>query len=219
MSVAAPLSTSYTLKKNTTTNPNSPTQYISRFHLAAVITNDLHHDWRMGVAQEQGAGRAQQEGPGSPAGRRHDGAVPARSGACRPRDERARRQAGGARRAGHALPRRRDIRSDRREQARPRGQRLRSAQRAVRPPGRFGAGLRAGRGVGREGGEKGGKTRGRGGERARGQTQIDRNDRPCPWRPQPSRAHLFLCVRGPYYEYNGRGYAVLPGVDIRCHAC
>jgi len=24
---------------------------------------------------------------------------------------------------------------------------------------------------------------------------------------------------GPYYEYNGRGYAVLPGVDIRCHAC
>jgi len=28
-----------------------------------------------------------------------------------------------------------------------------------------------------------------------------------------------LCVRGPYYEYNGRGYAVLPGVDIRCHAC
>ena len=24
-----------------------------------------------------------------------------------------------------------------------------------------------------------------------------------------------LCVRGPYYEYNGRGYAVLPGVDIR----
>ena len=25
-----------------------------------------------------------------------------------------------------------------------------------------------------------------------------------------------LCVRGPYYEYNGRGYAVLPGVDIRC---
>jgi hypothetical protein len=23
----------------------------------------------------------------------------------------------------------------------------------------------------------------------------------------------------PYYEYNGRGYAVLPGVDIRCHAC
>ena len=35
---------------------------------------------------------------------------------------------------------------------------------------------------------------------------------------KPSRAHLFLCVRGPYYEYNGRGYAVLPGVDIRCHA-
>jgi hypothetical protein len=28
-----------------------------------------------------------------------------------------------------------------------------------------------------------------------------------------------LCVRGPSYEYNGRGYAVLPGVDIRCHAC
>ena len=28
-----------------------------------------------------------------------------------------------------------------------------------------------------------------------------------------------LCVRDPYYEYNGRGYAVLPGVDIRCHAC
>ena len=47
--------------------------------------------------------------------------------------------------------------------------------------------------------------------------QIDHDDRPCPWRPQPSRAHLFLCVRGPYYEYNGRGYAVLPGVDIRCH--
>ena len=22
-----------------------------------------------------------------------------------------------------------------------------------------------------------------------------------------------------HYEYNGRGYAVLPGVDIRCHAC
>ena len=34
--------------------------------------------------------------------------------------------------------------------------------------------------MGREGGKKGGKTRGRGGERARGQTQIDRNDRPCP---------------------------------------
>jgi hypothetical protein len=26
------------------------------------------------------------------------------------------------------------------------------------------------------------------------------------------------CVRGPYYEYHGRGSAVLPGVDIRCHA-
>ena len=24
-----------------------------------------------------------------------------------------------------------------------------------------------------------------------------------------------LCVRGPYYECNGRGYAVIPGVDIR----
>jgi len=24
-------------------------------------------------------------------------------------------------------------------------------------------------------------------------------------------------AHGPYYEYNGRGYAVLPGVDIRCH--
>ena len=41
-------------------------------------------------------------------------------------------------------------------QAGPRGRRLRSAQRAVRPPGRFGSGLRAGGGVGREGG-KGGK--------------------------------------------------------------
>ena len=27
-----------------------------------------------------------------------------------------------------------------------------------------------------------------------------------------------LSVRGPYYECNGRGYAFLPGVDIRCHA-
>jgi len=51
------------------------------------------------------------------------------------------------------------VRSDRRRQAGPRGRRLRSAQRAVRPPGRFGAGLGAGGGVGREGG-KGGKTRG-----------------------------------------------------------
>jgi hypothetical protein len=41
------------------------------------------------------------------------------------------------------------------------------------------------------------------------------SDRPCPLRPQPSRAHVFFCVRGPYYECNGRGYAVLPGVDIR----
>jgi hypothetical protein len=84
---------------------------------------------------------------------RADGATvrfhPARSGACRPRDERARRQAGGARRAGHALPRRRDIRSGRRRQAGPRGRRLRSAQRAVRPPGRFGAGLGAGGCVGK----------------------------------------------------------------------
>ena len=24
-----------------------------------------------------------------------------------------------------------------------------------------------------------------------------------------------LCVRGPYYECNVRGYAVIPGVDIR----
>jgi hypothetical protein len=51
--------------------------------------------------------------------------------------------------------------------------------------------------VGREGGGgggvgDGGKTRGRGGGGARGQTQIDHSDRPCPWRPQPSRAHLFF---------------------------
>ena len=26
---------------------------------------------------------------------------------------------------------------------------------------------------------------------------------------------VILCVRGPYYECNGRGYAVLPGADIR----
>jgi len=31
----------------------------------------------------------------------------------------------------------------------------------------------------------------------------------------PSSRASSLCVRGPYYEYNVRGYAVLPVVDIR----
>jgi ribonuclease HI len=69
----------------------------------------------------------------------HVGAVPARPSACRPRNERARRQAGGARGAGHALPRRQNLRSDRRRRAGPRERRLRSARRAGRPPGGFGA--------------------------------------------------------------------------------
>ena len=55
-------------------------------------------------------------------------------------------------------------------------------------------------------------------------TQIDHSDRvPAARRPhvmQPSRAYSFfihsLWSCGPYYECNGRGYAVLPGVDIRC---
>ena len=39
----------------------------------------------------------------------------------------------------------------------------------------------------------------------------------------PSSRASSLCVRGPYYEYNVRGYAVLPLVDMRslgllCHA-
>ena len=38
------------------------------------------------------------------------------------------------------------------------------------------------------------------------------------WGRNPGLVPSILCVRGPYYEYNGRGYAVLPGVDIRCHA-
>eukprot|EP00964_Phaeocystis_antarctica_P048122 scaffold27870_cov59-Phaeocystis_antarctica.AAC.2 len=34
----------------------------------------------------------------------------------------------------------------------------------------------------------------------------------------PSSRASSLCVRGPYYEYNVRGYAVLPVVDIRSRA-
>jgi hypothetical protein len=35
----------------------------------------------------------------------------------------------------------------------------------------------------------------------------------------PGLVHVSIrCVRSPYYEYHGRGYAVLPGVEIRCHA-
>jgi hypothetical protein len=54
---------------------------------------DLHHDWRMGVAQEQKAlvERPQQESPSGPTGRAEGttlGAVPARPSACRPRNER-----------------------------------------------------------------------------------------------------------------------------------
>ena len=55
--------------------------------------------------------------------------------------------------------------------------------------------------------------RGRG---TRGQTKIDHATVPAQRDPDPRTSAL--CVRGPYYEYNVRGYAVIPGVDIRCHA-
>jgi ribonuclease HI len=35
-------------------------------HSLRLADRDLHHDWRMGVAQEHGAGRAQQESPSGP---------------------------------------------------------------------------------------------------------------------------------------------------------
>ena len=76
---------------------------------------------RAQVAQEQGAGRAQQESPSGPTGRWHDGAVPARPSACRPRNERAHRQAGGTGGAGHAQPQRQNLRSDRRSDGDGRG--------------------------------------------------------------------------------------------------
>ena len=50
----------------------------------------------------------------------------------------------------------------------------------------------------------------------RGQTKIDHATVPAQRDPDPRTSAL--CVRGPYYEYNVRGYAVIPGVDIRCHA-
>jgi hypothetical protein len=40
---------------------------------------------------------------------------------------------------------------------------------------------------------------------------IDHSDRPCPRRPQPSRAHIILCARGPYYECNMAGLCSSPG--------
>ena len=55
--------------------------------------------------------------------------------------------------------------------------------------------------------------RGRG---TRGQTKIDHATVPAQ-RDPGSRASA-LCVRGPYYECNVRGYAIIPGVDIRYHA-
>ena len=49
---------------------------------------------------------------------------------------------------------------------------------------------------------------GQGGPRA----NEDRScPRPCPTRPRPAHKRS----RGPYYECNVRGYAVIPGVDIR----
>ena len=34
-----------------------------------------------------------------------------------------------------------------------------------------------------------------------------------------ARIYFFVFVVHTMSKYNGRGYAVLPGVDIRCHAC
>ena len=48
------------------------------------------------------------------------------------------------------------------------------------------------------------------------QTKIDRATVPARRDLDPRTSAL--CVRGSYYEYNVRGYAVIPGVDIRCHA-
>ena len=50
----------------------------------------------------------------------------------------------------------------------------------------------------------------------REQTKIDRATVPARRDLDPRTSAL--CVRGSYYEYNVRGYAVIPGVDIRCHA-
>ena len=113
---------------------------------------DLHHDWRMGVAQEQKAlvERPQQESPSGPtgpwygpSGAGHDGAVPARPSACDAGHGMNDRLAAQGAQPGHAQPRRRrqDLRSDRRRRAGPRERRRRSARRAGRPPGGFGAGL------------------------------------------------------------------------------
>jgi hypothetical protein len=158
------------------------------------------------------------ESPGGPTGRWHDGAVPARPSACRPRNERARREAGGARGAGHAQPRRQDLRSDRRRRAGPRGRRLSSARRTGRPPGGFGAGLRAGggwAGRGREGGRRVVEVVGE----PVGKRRSIIATVPAHMATSALARAPILCVRGPYYECNGRGYAFLPGVDIRCDAC
>ena len=48
-------------------------------HSLRLADRDLHPDWRMGVAQEQGAGRAQQESPSGPTGRGHEGLLLATS--------------------------------------------------------------------------------------------------------------------------------------------
>ena len=37
--------------------------------------------------------------------------------------------------------------------------------------------------------------------------------------PQGQATLAFPFTKDYRFEYNGRGYAVLPGVDIRCHAC
>jgi ribonuclease HI len=71
------------------------------------------------------------------------------------------------------------------------------------------------RGVGREGG---GKERRRVVEVVRGPVGKRRSiitTVPAHGDLSPRARIYSFCVRGPYYEYNGRGYAVLPGVDIR----
>ena len=72
----------------------------------------LHHDWRMGVTQVQGAGRAQQENPGGPTSAADGTTVRfrhVRAHAGHGMNERADRLAAQEAQTGHAQPRRRHI--------------------------------------------------------------------------------------------------------------
>ena len=161
-------------------------------------------------ARTRRCGRAQQESPGGRA-LRADGTT------VRFQHVRAH--------AGHGMNERADRLAARGAQG------MRSRGGMIYVPGGDGRGHTRGHGVyappsGPEGG--GQRREGKGGRRVVevvgggvwAQTQIDHSDRPCPWRPQPSRAHLFFVfVVHTMSTMAARGYAVPPGVDIRCHAC